>query len=315
MNKNLILTTYMTNGSYAYLIDRQVPVLREWGYKVNVVLDVFNNKIPETDDTVIYYTTYNNIIPFYNTFRYLKNVILFTDSALVTAPYVTVSRIVNETGWVIITPSQFNFNFASKVIKGIKFVRHFIPDLPARYNIKLNPYENRQIDFLTIGINEKDFDRKGHYWNFVTQLLGFNSVRVCSRNYCFGGKRVSESTLFNLFNSTKFYLGMSHAETPHLPTLESFSFNTPAVLLDAHEFRYFPGIKVKSSYVSVKGDRNFFFFEVDAEDFINKILDTTKITKEQWSSLSQESREYFEKYVKMENRQNEFESIISLIKR
>lgn len=311
----MILTTYMSSGSYAYLIKRQAPVLTSWGYDVKVVLDVFNNGLPQTDDVVIFYSTFNNVIPFYYKFRKLKNVILFLDSALVTAPYVAVSKIVNNTNWVVVTPSQFNYNFASKVIKGIRLFRHFVPDLPKINNITIKPFNLRGIDFLTVGINEEDFDRKGHFWNFVASKLGFNTVRVCSNNFCFGGRRVNDGTLFTFYNSSKFYLGMSHAETPHLPTLEAFAFHTPAVLLNAHEFRYFPGIKVETTYVSVRGQRNFFFYEVNSEDFLNKILDLANITKEQWSALSNEAHDYFEKYIKMENRHSEFQEMISLIKR
>lgn len=315
MTKDIILTTYMTNGSYAYLIQRQTPVLQEWGYNVKIVLDVLNKGLPQTNDTIIYYTTFHNIIPFYQRFKNFKNVIIFSDSALVTSPYITVSKIIQQTGWAIVTPSIFNYKLASKVIKGIRLVRHFVPDLPKRYNIMVNPFENRKLDFLTVGINESDFDRKGHYWNYIAQVIGFNTFRVCSVNFCWGGRHVSENTLFQLFNLSKFYLGMSHAETPHLPTLEAFSFKTPAVLLDAHEFRYMPGIKIKTTYTSVKGKRNFYFFEVNSEDFVSKILDLYNITKEQWSSLSEEAYHFFEKEIKMENRQNEFEEMLNLLKR
>ena len=299
----------MQSGSYAYLIERQKPILEKWGYDVKVVLDVFHNQKLSGDSIIIYYTTFSNIPIFYALFKNFKRVILYSDSALITSPFLTINNILKQTNWKLVTPSRWNLNMAKKFIdEPIEYHMHFIPDLLQTHGGRIKDYNERTLDFLTVGINEKDFDRKGHFYNFIAERIGFKTRRVCANAFCYGSKQVSEEELMRLYSSTKWYLSMSHSESPHLPVLEAFSFGTPAILLDAHEFQYFPGVKVNVTYKSVKGLRNFYFFEVDSEDFINKIAMARDPTL--WEKLSKESREFFEKNVKMENRENEFREII-----
>ncbi len=199
----------MERGSYAYLIERQAKVLKNWGYQVDVALDIFHRHVKfDGSAVIVYYTTFHNIIPFYDMYKNYRKVILYSDSALVTSPFVRIEKIIKETGWKIVTPSKFIVDIAKDLLE-IEYHPHFIPDLA---NGKILPLNERNIDFLTVGINEKEFDRKGHYWNWVAKIIGFNTVSVCS-NLCFGEHKsaISDQELYDLYAHSKYYLAMSHA--------------------------------------------------------------------------------------------------------
>jgi glycosyltransferase involved in cell wall biosynthesis len=196
----------------------------------------------------------------------------------------------------------------------IEYKPHFIPD--PNPSGEILPKSQRPYDFITVGINEMDFDRKGHWWNFMTEVWGFKSIRVC-KNFCFGKyvNDIPDEELYKFYKNTKYYLAMSHAETPHLPLLEAFAFGTPTVFLYAHEFMFLgvgQGIPVDYTYVNLKGYKNFWFYEVNAESFIDAIGEAYRLPEDEYMNFAKNARNLFEKEFKMENRIKEFKDMMGL---
>lgn len=312
MTVDLTFLTTTNNGSYDRLAKRQTVVLQKYGITSEVITSAHVSKKEIHGKKVVVYSTFNvipQLIKLYN----LKpeNTVFLTDSALITIPYLKIGELINQ-GYRIYTVSRFNQeNFRAFGID-IEYVPHFIPDPNPTGEIL--PKDKRENDFLTVGINEKDFDRKGHYWNWLTEVWGFKSVRVCM-NLCYGKslQNIPDNELFRFYKTTKWYLATSHAETPHLPLLEAYAFGTPAVYLDAHEFAFIGiGLPIVVSFASIKGVKNFFFFEEDPIDFIDTIGSAYRMKNEKYIEYAQEARRYFESVYKMENRVDEFRKLIGL---
>jgi hypothetical protein len=314
---NTVEITFLTttqNGSYDRLAKRQQRVLQREKITSEVITSAHVQKQKINGEKVLVYSTFNvipKLIQMYN----LKpdNTIFMSDSALITIPYLIIGQLLNK-GYKIYTVSRFNqINFESFGIN-IQYKPHFIPD-PNPSNEILKKDE-RPYDFITVGINEVDFDRKGHFWNWLTEVWGFKSIRVC-KNYCFGKSLtdIPDEELYKLYKNTKWYLAMSHAETPHLPLIEAFAFGTPAIYLYAHEFMFNgvgQGLPISTSFVSVKGLKNFWFYEVDPESFIDVIGEAYRITDEEYMNYAQNARNLFVSEFKMENRIKEFKDMLGL---
>jgi len=311
---DLTFLTTTFNGSYDRLAKRQQKVLAKEGISSEVITSAHTSKQQIHGKRILVYSTFNTIpeiIKIYNLRP--DNTVFLSDSALITIPYLSIKNLLKK-GYRIYTVSQFNkINFESLGID-LEYVPHFIPDPnPLR---EIPKHKDRKIDFLTVGINEIDFDRKGHFWNFLTEVWGFKTIRVC-KNYCFGKyiSDISDEELYKLYKNTKWYLAMSHAETPHLPLLEAFAFGTPSIFLYAHEFMFLGvnrGLPVSVSFVTVRGKKNFWFYEVDPESFIDTIGKAFQINDEEYNTFSQNSRSFFESEFKMENRLKEFKSLVEL---
>jgi len=304
--------TTTNNGSYDRLAKRQLKVLEREGITGEVLTSAHVVKREIRGKRIVVYSTFN-VIPHLINMYGLKpdNTVFLADSALVTIPYLKIGNLVNR-GYRVYTVSRFNQeNFRAFGIE-LGLIKHFIPD--PNPSGEILPKDKRDVDFLTVGINEKDFDRKGHYWNWLTEVWGFKSVRVCL-NLCFGKslQDIPDEELYSLYKRTKWYLAVSHAETPHLPLLESYAFGTPAVYLDAHEFFYEGiGIPIMDSFVTVKGMKNFFFFEENPIDFIDAIGSAYRIPGDKYMEYANAVRKVFEEEYKMENRLNEFKELVEL---
>ena len=312
MPVDLTFLTTTNNGSYDRLAKRQSSVLQKYGITSEVITSAHVSKKEIHGKRVIVYSTFN-VIPQLIRLYSLKpeNTVFLSDSALVTIPYLIIGELIKK-GYRIYTVSRFNQeNFRAFGID-IEYVPHFIPDPNPTGEIL--PKEKREYDFLTVGINEKDFDRKGHYWNWLTEVWGFKSVRVCM-NLCYGKslQNIPDEELYRLYKNTKWYLATSHAETPHLPLLEAYAFGTPAVYLDAHEFAYIGiGLPIAVSFRSVKGIKNFFFFEEDPVDFLDSVGSAYRMKEDKYMEYTNEARKYFESVYKMENRIDEFRKLVGL---
>jgi len=306
--------TTTNNGSYDRLAKRQQKVLEREGITSEVVTMAHLQKQEIHGEKVLVYCTFNiipKLIQMYNLRP--ENTVFMSDSALYTIPYLKIGELLQK-GFKIYTVSRFNqINFESFGIN-IEYKPHFIPDPNPTGEIL--PKNQRAYDFITVGINETDFDRKGHWWNFLTEVWGFKSIRVC-KNYCFGKyvSDISDEELYKLYKNTKWYLAMSHSETPHLPLLEAFAFGTPTVYLNAHEFSFLglgQGIPVSIAYVNIKGVKNFWFYEVDAETFIDSIGIAYRLNEDEYMGYARNARKLFESEFKMENRIKEFKSMLGL---
>jgi len=312
MSLDITFLTTTNNGSYDRLAKRQQSVLSSIGISSEVIPSAHVQKRSMRGKKVVVYSTFNMIpilIKMYN----LKpeNTVLLSDSALITTPFLKIGELISK-GYRIHTVSRFvEENFKAFGIE-IPYTPHFIPD--PNPSAQILSKDKRDIDFLTVGINEKDFDRKGHYWNYLTEIWGFKTTRVCM-NLCYGKHltNVSDEELYSLYRKSKWYLATSHAETPHLPLLEAYAFGTPAVYLDAHEFYYIGiGIPITVSYASVKGMKNFFFFEVHPMDFIDAIGSAYRLDNDRYMEYANKAREVFEQEYKMENRLREFRNLVGL---
>jgi glycosyltransferase involved in cell wall biosynthesis len=312
MTLDITFLTTTNNGSYDRLARRQQKVLSQVGISSEVIPSAQTSKKPIRGKSIVVYSTFNMIPVLIRMYDLKPDKTLFlSDSALITTPYIKIGELMAK-GYKIHTVSRFvQDNFGAFGID-IPYTPHFIPD--PNPSAKILPKNEREYDFLTVGINEKDFDRKGHYWNYLTEIWGFKSVRVCM-NLCYGKylTNVSDEQLYDLYRKSKWYLAMSHAETPHLPLLESYAFGTPAVYLDAHEFYYIgEGLPVMVSFASVKGMKNFFFFEVHPMDFINAVGSAYRMDNDKYMEYANKAREVFEKEYKMENRIREFRELVGL---
>jgi hypothetical protein len=311
---NVSFLTTTQNGSYDRLAKRQMKVLEREGITSELITSAHVQKQPINGERVIVYSTFN-VIPKLIQMYDLKpdNTVFMSDSALYTIPYLKIGSLLNK-GYKIYTVSKFNqSNFESFGIK-IDYKPHFIPD--PNPNGEILKKDERPYDFITVGINETDFDRKGHYWNFLTEVWGFKSIRVC-KNYCFGKylSDIPDEDLFKLYKNTKWYLAMSHAETPHLPLIEAFAFGTPTVFLYGHEFMWLgvgQGLPVDYAYIGIKGMKNFWFFEVDPGQFIDVIGEAYRISEEEYMNYAQNARNLFVSEFKMENRLKEFKDMLGL---
>jgi len=312
MTVDLTFLTTTNNGSYDRLAKRQQKVLQKVGITSEVITSAHVVKKDIHGKKVLVYSTFNVIPQLISMYHLIpENSVFLTDSALITIPYLKIGELIKK-GYKIYTVSRFNKeNFDAFGIK-IDQVNHFIPD--PNPNGEILTKDKREYDFLTVGINEKDFDRKGHYWNWLTEIWGFKSVRVCM-NMCYGKslQNISDEDLYILYKKTKWYLATSHAETPHLPLLEAYAFGTPAVYLDAHEFVYIGiGLPIKVSFSTVRGIKNFFFFEEDPIDFIDTVGSAYLMDNDKYMEYAQNARRYFENEYKMENRLKEFRDLIGL---
>jgi len=312
MSVDVSFLTTTQNGSYDRLAVRQKKLLEKYGIKSEVIAQAQTARQKPKGERVVVYSTFNFIPILIKLYKLEPETTVFmSDSTLITIPFLRI-RDVLKRGYRVYTVSLFDQSNFQALGINLELKKHFIPD-PNPSGETLLP-DKRDIDFLTVGINERDFDRKGHYWNWLTELWGFKSVRVCF-NLCYGKSlsNVSDEQLFSLYKKTKWYLATSHAETPHLPLIESYAFGTPSVYLNGHEFaRIGIGIPIKSSFVSVKGLKNFFFFEIDSIGFLESIGKATQISSEEYTKLSKQARETFEKEYKMENRIQEFKEMLNL---
>jgi len=312
MTVDITFLTTTNNGSYDRLAKRQLTVLQKYGISGEVITSAHVSKKEINGKKVVVYCTFNMIptlIAMYNLFP--SNSVFLSDSALVTIPYLKIGELMKK-GYRIYTVSRFNReNFLAFGIN-IPQVNHFIPD--PNPSGEILPKDKREIDFITVGINERDFDRKGHYWNWLTEVWGFKSVRVCM-NLCYGKSlhNIPDDELYNLYKRSKWYLATSHAETPHLPLLEAYAFGTPAVYLDAHEFSFIGiGISISKSFSTIRGMKNFFFFEEDPLDFVDAIGSAYRMNNQKYMEYAQEARKFFESEYKMENRIKDFRELVGL---
>jgi len=312
MKIDVSFLTTTNNGSYDRLAVRQQKVLFLHDINAEVITQAHIYKHKPIGDKVVVYSTFNlipTLIKLYN----LKpdNTVFMSDSALITIPYLRIQELIRK-GYRIYTVSHFDKNNFNALGINIEYKPHFIPD--PNPSSEILPKNERSVDFLTVGINEKDFDRKGHYWNWITSIWGFKSVSVCA-NLCYGNSlsNVSDEELYSLYKKTKWYLATSHAETPHLPLIESYAFGTPSVFINGHEFSFIGiGIPIEVSYVSVKGLKNFFFYELNPDSFHKSIGKANELDEEKYMELAKKAREKFEKEYKMENRIKEFKEMLSL---
>lgn len=306
--------TFLTttrNGSYDRLASRQAKFLKE---KLNIDSQIIqmaqNQVLPIKGSHVIIYTTFNvypTVINKYRNQLESKKCIALLDSALMTIPYR--NPIFQDSICSVYTSSRFNQENFRTLGVNLPYVAHFIPDPNPEGKIK--PLSERPNDFITVGVNEFDFDRKGHFWNFILQKWGFKAISVC-KFYCFGEHKqdVSDDELWSLYANTKWYLGTSHSETPHLPLLEAYAFGTPAVYVHAHEFRYVGfGIPISPAYISVRGMKNFYFAEIDAESFIQAIGQAVRMSETDYNSLAKQARRFFENNYSFNNRVDEFRAL------
>jgi len=309
---DLTFLTTTWNGSYDRLAKRQQKVLEAEKIKSEVIELAHTEKGKIRGSHVLVYCTFN-LVPKLVDMYHLSpdNTVFMVDSALMTIPYLRIIDLLNK-GYKIYTVSQFNAKNFNSFGSSITYKPHFVPD-PNPSGIII-PKNERPIDFITVGINEIDFDRKGHFWNFITETWGFKSVRVCS-NYCFGKSlsNVPDDQLFNLYKTSKWYLATSHSETPHLPLIEAYAFGTPSVYLLDHEFQYIGlGIPFMNAYSSIKGMKNFYFAEIDASAFIDAIGQAYTFPPDDYMRYASLVREIFEKEYKMENRIHEFKQMLGL---
>ncbi|ABP73409.1 putative glycosyl transferase [Acidianus bottle-shaped virus] len=310
----MTMITFLTttqNGSYDRLATRQAVFLKQ---NLNVDSQIIRmaqtQLVPVKGSHVIIYTTFNIYPVLINKYRQQlegKKCVALLDSALMTIPYR--NPVFKDPICTVYTTSRFNQeNFATLGVS-IPYIPHFIPD--PNPEGKLKSLSERQYDFITVGINEMDFDRKGHFWNFLVQRWGFKAISVC-KFYCFGDHKqdLPDEELWSLYANTKWYLGTSHAETPHLPLLEAYAFGTPAVYISAHEFRYIGfGIPISPAYINVKGTKNFYFAEINTESFIQAVGKAMRMSEGDYNSLSKQARRFFENNYSLNNRVDEFRAL------
>jgi len=309
---DLTFLTSTRNGSYDRLAKRQQKLLQSHGLNSEVIEIAHTEKQKVHGRRILVYCTFN-LVPKLIEMYTLKpdNTVFMVDSALMTIPYLRIIDLIHK-GYKIYTVSQFNQRNFNAFGVEIPLKPHFIPD--PNPSGEILPKSKRENDFVTVGINEIDFDRKGHYWNWLSETWGFKSIRVCA-NYCFGHSltNVPDDKLFSFYRNTKWYLAVSHSETPHLPLIEAYAFGTPAVYLLDHEFEFIGvGIPFMNSYASVKGMKNFYFSEIDPLAFLDAVALAYTMEDDKYVNYASMARQKFEENYKMENRLDEFKSMVGL---
>ncbi len=258
----IVFSTYMKNsGSYLWLTQKLAKAFKARGVEAYWISDVTNYDGPSHFDAVhIYLTTFNMIPAFIKSRARSKfgHTFIIADTVLPYHPLLQLDEWQEKYDFTLLTPSIYNYLRFSKFTK----IKYFPYALPVERFI---PYEARK-DYFIIGANEMDYDRKGMYLAWWMKEMGFNVKAIC-HNMCppgFTKPNLNNEDVEKEWDTVKWYLALSHAESPHLPLLEAYLHGVPVFYHFATEFQYLGiGVELPTGYPQIRANKMMLVWEYD----------------------------------------------------
>ncbi len=258
----IVFSTYMKNsGSYLWLAQKLAKAFRERGVEAIWLNDVINyDGRPYSGYIHVYLTTFNMIEPFLKSRARQKfgHTFIIADTVLPYHPLLQFNEWQEKYDFTLLTPSIYNYLRFSKFVK----IKYFPYALPIE---RFVPFEQRQQYFI-IGANEPDYDRKGMFLAYWMKVMGFPIKAIC-HNMCppgFARPNLPNEDVEKEWDNVKWYLALSHAETPHLPMLEAYLHGIPAFYHNATEFQYLGlGVPLPTAYPQIRASKMMLVWEYD----------------------------------------------------
>lgn len=282
---DLVFSTYMKqSGSYLWLAQRLAEAFKRQGKEATWINDVLHYDGPTYKDAIhVHFTTINMLPAFLNSPARKKfgHTYVVADTILVFHPLLQLNEWQQKFDFTLFTPSIYNYQRLSKFAK----VRYFPHVVPVERFI---PFEARQT-YYVVGANEPDYDRKGMFLAWWMKQMGFNVKMLC-HNLCPGG--TAKPNLTNeeaeaMWNDVKWYLAISHAESPHLPLLEAYLHGIPSFYHSATEFKYIGiGVRLPTAYPQIRGSKQILAWEYDYDKLWDALHELYTFPEDLYRKLS-----------------------------
>jgi hypothetical protein len=258
----IVFSTYMKNsGSYLWLAQKLAKAFSARGIEAYWINDVINyDGANHYYDVHVYLTTFNMIEPFLKSpaRRKFGHTFIIADTVMPYHPLLQLNEWQKQYDFTLLTPSIYNYLRFTKFAK----VKYFPYALPVERFI---PFEVRK-DLFIIGANEPDYDRKGMFLAHWLKQMGFPVKALC-HNLCppgFGKPNLSNEDAEKEWDTVRWYLALSHAESPHLPLLEAYLHGVPSFYHDATEMHYLGlGVELPTGYPQIRANKMMLVWEYD----------------------------------------------------
>ncbi len=258
----IVFSTYMRNsGSYLWLAQRLAKAFATRGVQAYWINDVINYNGPNHLDAIHVYLTTFNMIPAFLQSRARSrfgHTYIVADTVLPYHPLLQLNEWQEKYDFTLLTPSIYNYLRFSKFTK----IKYFPYALPIERFIH---YESRR-DYFVVGANEPDYDRKGMFLASWMREMGFPVKAIC-HNLCphgFARPNLSNDDVEKEWDTVRWYLALSHAESPHLPLLESYLHGIPSFYHNATEFQYLGvGVELPTAYPQIRAGKMMLVWEYD----------------------------------------------------
>ncbi len=259
---DIVFSTYMKqSGSYLWLAQRLADAFRKQGKEATVINDVVNyTGRPYKDVIHVHFTTFNMLPSFLNSPARSKfgHTYVIADTILPYHPILQLNEWQKKYDFTLFTPSIYNYLHMHKFVT-LRYFPHVVPIE------RFIPFEARKTMFI-IGANEPDYDRKGMFLAWYMKEMGFPVKAVC-HNFCppgFMRPNLPNEEVEAMWNDVKWYLALSHSETPHLPLLEAYLHGVPAFYHDATEFQFIGiGVRLSTAYPQIRAQKMILAWEYD----------------------------------------------------
>jgi len=278
-------STYMRkSGSYLWLAQKLAKAFRARGFEAYWINDVLNYDGASYLDAIhVYLTTFNMIPPFLHSKARSKfgHTFIIADTVLPYHPLLQFNEWATKYDFTLFTPSIYNYLRFSRFVK----IKYFPYALPIERFI---PFEARK-DLFIIGANEPDYDRKGMFLAWWMKEMGF-PVKAFCHNLCpkgFQKPNVSNEEIEKEWDTVRWYLALSHAETPHLPLLEAYLHGIPAFYHNATEFQYLGlGVELPTGYPQIRASKMMLVWEYDYGKLWNSLYRLYTFPEDLYKKLS-----------------------------
>jgi len=292
---DFVFSTYMkNNGSYYWLCQKLKDAAHETGHNAVCISDVMNYHGPVLRDFIhIHITSYNAAADFIKSQarRRFGHTYILADSVLISQPLLQIPEWEHKYNVTFIATSIYNYYRYSKFIK-IKFMPHVVPE------DRFVDFTNRKYWFI-VGANEADYDRKGMYLAYWLQEAGF-PIKAHCHNLCppgFAKPNLSNAQMDKLWDDVKWYLAFSHAESPHLPLIESYLHGIPSYYHDATEMHWLGiGVPLKTNRAEIRGHKAVVAWEYDYGDLWNSVAKVYKFDEDKYRALSNDVYKFAKKW-------------------
>jgi hypothetical protein len=292
---DFVFSTYMQgNGSYYWLCQRLKTAMFNAGHNAVCIGDVINYSGPSLKDFVhIHISSYNASYDFLASEARKKfgHTYILADTVLVKSPILQLPEWEKRFDVTFVATSIYNYFKLSRFIK-IKFMPHVVPV------DSFTPIEPRHMWFI-IGANEQGYDRKGMFLAFWLQQAGFPVKAVC-HNMCppgFASPNISNEAMEEKWKNVKWYLAFSHAESPHLPLVESYLHGVPSFYHDATEMQYIGiGVPLPTGYPQIRGQKEILAWEYDYGRLWESVERVWKYPEDLYVELSKAVYKYGKKW-------------------
>ncbi len=264
------------------------------GHNAICISDVENYKGPSLKDFIhVHITSFNASHAFLVSKARSKfgHTYILADSVLVSTPVLQLPEWERQYDATYFATSLFNYFKFSRFMK-IRFFPHVVP-------VKdFVPHEKRKTWFI-VGANEWNYDRKGMFLGYWLQQGGF-PVKAHCHNMCppgFAQPNLSNEAMEEKWGDVKWYLAFSHAESPHLPLLESYLHGIPAFYHDATEMKYIGiGVPLPTAYPQIRGQKEILAWEYDYDRLWESVEKVWKYPEDRYRDLSHAVFEFGKKW-------------------